>query len=89
MTLKTAFTVVLLLLFNFFRTQKPEFRAPDYASIQKNIEDKKSEFYYPDLLKKLKQNDTLITRNSTVISITDIPFSQIMNRIKSTIILKK
>lgn len=62
MTLKTAFTVALLLLFNFFRTQKPEFRAPDYASIRKNIEDKKSEFYYPDLLKKLKQNDTLITQ---------------------------
>jgi hypothetical protein len=29
--------------------------------IQKNIENKNSEFYYPELLKRLKQNDTLLT----------------------------
>lgn len=63
MTLKTAFAVLILLLFNFSKAQKIEFRAPDYSSIQRNIEDKKSEFYYPDLLKKLKENDTLITKD--------------------------
>jgi hypothetical protein len=88
MTLKTAFTVVLLLMFNFFRTQKPEFRAPDYASIQKNIEDKKSVLLSRSP-EKTKAERYPHYRNSTVISITDIPFSQIMNRIKSTIILKK
>lgn len=62
MTLKTAFAVLVLLLFNFSKAQKIEFKAPDYSSIQRNIEDKKSEFYYPKLLKKLKENDTLITR---------------------------
>ena len=30
---------------------------------KKNIEDKNSEFYYPKLLKRLKQNDTLLTSN--------------------------
>ncbi|TDX90273.1 uncharacterized protein DUF4919 [Chryseobacterium daecheongense] len=37
-------------------------KAPDYQLIKKNIENKNSEFYYPKLLKKLKENDTLITK---------------------------
>ncbi|WP_449400815.1 DUF4919 domain-containing protein [Chryseobacterium wanjuense] len=59
--MKTFFAVIMLGLFNILQAQKPEFKAPDYEVIQKNIEDKNSEFYYPNLLKKLKANDTLIS----------------------------
>lgn len=61
MTMRTFFAVIMLGLFNILQAQKPEFKAPDYDAIQKNIEDKNSEFYYPNLLKKLKASDTLIT----------------------------
>jgi hypothetical protein len=57
-----AFLIVSNLFFIIFsHAQKLEFKAPDYAAIEKNIENKDSEFYYPNLLKKLKENDTLIT----------------------------
>lgn len=42
MTLKTAFTVFLLSLFNFFQAQKSEFKTPDRASIRQNLQDEKS-----------------------------------------------
>ncbi len=63
MTTKAFFSLFFLILLAALHAQKPEFKAPDYSSIQKNIEDKSSEFYYPDLLKRLKQNDTLLTGN--------------------------
>ena len=60
---KAFFSLFFLLLLTFLHGQKMEFKAPDYVEIQKNIEDKNSEFYYPKLLKRLKQNDTLLTSN--------------------------
>jgi hypothetical protein len=52
----------IFLLFSAFSfSQELNFEAPNYKKIQKNIEDKNSEFYYPNLLKKLKENDSLIT----------------------------
>ncbi|MGI9580792.1 DUF4919 domain-containing protein [Chryseobacterium sp. RRHN12] len=61
MIIKAFLSLFFLTLLTFLNAQKMEFRAPDYAVIQKNIEDKNSEFYYPKLLKRLKQNDTLLT----------------------------
>ncbi|WP_415328941.1 DUF4919 domain-containing protein [Chryseobacterium sp. MMS23-Vi53] len=58
---KGFFTLLLIILINIFHAQKPEFKAPDYDLIHKNIENKKSEFYYPNLLKQLKENDTVMT----------------------------
>ncbi len=61
MMIRAFFTSFCLVLICLVKAQTPEFKAPDYALIQKNIEDKNSEFYYPALLKRLKQNDTLLT----------------------------
>ncbi|WP_276702240.1 DUF4919 domain-containing protein [Chryseobacterium sp.] len=44
-------------------SQQKEYEAPNYKVIQKNIENKDSEFYYPKLMDKLKANDTLITKD--------------------------
>ncbi|RXM40497.1 hypothetical protein BOQ62_05945 [Chryseobacterium sp. CH21] len=63
MSIKAFFSLFFLILLTFLHAQKMEFKAPDYTLIQKNIEDKSSEFYYPKLLKRLKQNDTLLTSN--------------------------
>lgn len=61
MNIKAFFSLFFLILMSLAKAQKPEFKAPDYSLIQKNIENKNSEFYYPELLKRLKQNDTLLT----------------------------
>ncbi|WP_257621638.1 DUF4919 domain-containing protein [Chryseobacterium sp. NKUCC03_KSP] len=53
----------LIFISNFSFSQQKEYEAPDYKTIQKNIENKDSEFYYPKLLDKLKANDTLITND--------------------------
>ncbi|WP_114819399.1 DUF4919 domain-containing protein [Chryseobacterium sp. KLBC 52] len=63
MNIKAFFSLFFLALLTFLHGQKMEFKAPDYVEIQKNIENKNSEFYYPKLLKRLKQNDTLLTSN--------------------------
>jgi len=55
------FLFIFLLFSAFYFSQKMDFEAPNYKKIQKNIEDKNSDFYYPNLLKKLKGNDSLIT----------------------------
>jgi hypothetical protein len=47
----------------FVFAQKTEFKAPNYNEIKKHIEDKNSELYYPKLLLKLKESDTLITKD--------------------------
>jgi len=44
-------------------SQNTTFKAPDYKAIEKNIKDKKSVYYYPELFKKLKANDTLLTQS--------------------------
>lgn len=41
--------------------QQTDFEAPDYQQIEKNIKNKKSEFYYPDLLERFEKRDTLLT----------------------------
>ncbi|PWN59077.1 DUF4919 domain-containing protein [Chryseobacterium viscerum] len=63
MNTKAFFLLFFLIQLSFLQAQKLEFKAPDYALIQKNIENKNSEFYYPELLKSLKKNDTLLTTN--------------------------
>lgn len=63
MNIKAFFSLFFMVLLMAAKAQKPDFKAPDYSSIQKNIENKNSEFYYPELLKRLKQNDTLLTGN--------------------------
>ncbi|PIF47528.1 uncharacterized protein DUF4919 [Chryseobacterium sp. 52] len=63
MNIKVFFFLLIVTLSGILQAQKTEFKAPDYSLIQKNIEDKSSEFYYPNLLKRLKQNDTLLTAN--------------------------
>lgn len=61
----TKYILFLSLLFvsGFIYSQTKEYEAPDYKVIQKNIENKDSEFYYPKLMDKLKANDTLITND--------------------------
>ncbi|PWN63322.1 DUF4919 domain-containing protein [Chryseobacterium oncorhynchi] len=63
MNIKAFFSLFFLILLTFFHAQKIEFKAPDYLLIQKNIEDKNSEYYYPKLLKRLQQNDSHLTSN--------------------------
>lgn len=60
MKIKTAFLLVLISIWGF--AQNIAFTAPNYKEIEKNINDKNSEFYYQNLLSKLKRNDTLITK---------------------------
>lgn len=54
----------LLLLFaislNGF-SQENTFESPNYKNIEKNIKDKKSEFYYPKLLAKFEVSDSTMT----------------------------
>lgn len=63
MNIKAFFSFFFIALLSLVQAQKLEFKAPDYSLIQKNIQNKNSEFYYPTLLKRLKQNDTLLTGN--------------------------
>lgn len=51
----------LIFVSSFVSSQQKEYEAPNYKVIQKNIENKDSEFYYPKLMDKLKTSDTLIT----------------------------
>ncbi|MEN2413520.1 DUF4919 domain-containing protein [Flavobacterium mesophilum] len=58
--------ILLILLFSFgFNSyaQGLEFKAPDYNQIEKEIKDKKSAFYYPNLMERLTKNDTLMTQD--------------------------
>lgn len=59
MKLKTA--LILFLSFFTLFAQETEFSKPDYNSIERNIKDKNSEFYYPVLIEKFVKHDTLIT----------------------------
>lgn len=59
MKLKT--TLILLLSFFTLSAQEIELVRPDYKSIEKNIKDKNSEFYYPDLLEKFMKHDSLLS----------------------------
>ncbi|PIF71430.1 uncharacterized protein DUF4919 [Flavobacterium sp. 2] len=43
--------------------QDQGFKIPDYKAIEKEIQDKKSAFYYPQLMERLMKNDTLLTHD--------------------------
>lgn len=60
--MKKIILIIVLLFTNLIFCQKNDFNRPNYKSIAKNIEDKNSNFYYPNLLKKLAENDTLISK---------------------------
>lgn len=53
--------VVTLLIGNLLLAQDDSFQIPDYKTIEKEIKDKKSAFYYPKLMARLVKNDTLLT----------------------------
>ncbi|MHC0441508.1 DUF4919 domain-containing protein [Flavobacterium sp. 3-210] len=57
---------LFILLFSFginAFAQELDFKAPDYKQIEKEIQDKKSAFYYPKLMDRLAKNDTLMTQD--------------------------
>ncbi|MRX68687.1 protein of unknown function [Flavobacterium resistens] len=57
---------LFILLFSFginAFAQELDFKAPDYKQIEKEIQDKKSAFYYPKLIDRLAKNDTLMTQD--------------------------
>lgn len=54
-------TAILIILFSKTYAQEISFKAPDYELIKKNIQDKKSNYYYPKLMERMIANDTLLT----------------------------
>lgn len=60
--MKKLLFIVFIFLTNILFCQENNFNKPDYKLISKNIENKNSNFYYPNLLKKLAENDTLISK---------------------------
>jgi hypothetical protein len=61
--MKRIFLITAILIATLSKTyaQEISFKAPDYESIKKNIQDKKSNYYYPKLLERMISNDTLLT----------------------------
>ncbi|WP_316633379.1 DUF4919 domain-containing protein [uncultured Flavobacterium sp.] len=59
---KILYLTVLLLTIPSF-SQDATFRTPDYKTIQKEITDKKSPFYYPKLMERFVSNDSLLTND--------------------------
>lgn len=53
--------LTILLTSTHFFAQDNSFSIPDYKSIEKEIKDKKSAFFYPKLMERLTKNDTLLT----------------------------
>lgn len=53
------FVVLLTTLTGF--SQSNNFTKPDYKTIEKQIKNKKSKFYYPELLKKFNESDSTLT----------------------------
>lgn len=54
--------IIMLLGCNKTHSQEPAFKAPDYESIKKEIQDKASKYYYPKLLNRMVANDSLLTK---------------------------
>ncbi|PZX95228.1 DUF4919 domain-containing protein [Flavobacterium aquariorum] len=54
-------TAILIITFTKTYAQEISFKVPDYELIKKNIQDKKSNYYYPKLLERMIANDTLLT----------------------------
>lgn len=59
--MKPIISTLLFFAFSFSFAQENKFKKPDYSQIEKNINDSKSEFYYPALMERLEKHDTLIT----------------------------
>jgi len=60
MKLTQVLLLLFLFVFNFGFSQTKPIEAPNYEIIKKAIEDKKSESYYPKLLKRMQENDTTL-----------------------------
>ncbi|MES2863561.1 MAG: DUF4919 domain-containing protein [Bacteroidota bacterium] len=60
--MKKAILILVIFFTNLVFSQKSDFNKPDYKLISKNIENKNSNFFYQNLLKKLSENDTLISK---------------------------
>ncbi|WP_166920541.1 DUF4919 domain-containing protein [Flavobacterium poyangense] len=58
---KALLTVALLLSGTISFSQTPKFEAPNYTKIESNIKDKKSDYYYPNLLEKFNASDSTMT----------------------------
>lgn len=58
---KIQFLLILFLICFTAQSQEITFESPNYKTIEKNIKDKKSEFYYPKLLAKYEVSDTTMT----------------------------
>lgn len=63
MNIKKYFIAIALFISGFIYAQQEEHKKPDYDIIKKNIENKDSDFYYDKLLKRLQENDTLLTHD--------------------------
>nr|WP_294936499.1 DUF4919 domain-containing protein [uncultured Flavobacterium sp.] len=61
MNLKKSVTLLFIAMTGLVFGQEITFKTPDYKAIKANIENKKSKFYYPTLLKRLAANDTLLS----------------------------
>jgi len=59
--MKKLFLFLMLIITLTGFSQKNESTKPDYSAIEKQIKDKNSEFYYPELLKKFNASDSTIT----------------------------
>lgn len=60
--MKKLLFIVIIFFTNILFCQENNFNKPDYKLISKNIGNKNSNFYYPNLLKRLAENDTLISK---------------------------
>lgn|SRR5690606_17789001 len=54
--------IALLLTIATANAQIPKGEKPDYKTIKKEISDKKSANYYPELLRRMRANDTTLTQ---------------------------
>ncbi|MFC0875623.1 DUF4919 domain-containing protein [Saccharicrinis sp. FJH2] len=60
--MKHLLTTLLLLILTFNAiSQELDFKRPDYKSIEKEIKQKSSDFYYPVLMKRFVELDTTLT----------------------------
>jgi hypothetical protein len=54
--------VFLLIAGGLTVSAQPSFKAPNYKSIRKNIENSSSDFYYPKLMERYQNGDSTLTR---------------------------
>jgi hypothetical protein len=59
---KIALLIIFIIANTCLAQQPPSFTIPDYKAIEKEINDKKSAFFYPALMDRLAKNDTLLNQ---------------------------